>query len=91
MDDPVHVLPRSDPDPSPSEAPCGGLTLESALHSGGALLQVVYLHRTDNCRPASSGDMSSFHHYEGDMGHNSLFDALVMLAWLWLCMLGWWA
>jgi IS1 family transposase len=25
------------------------------------------------------------------MGYNSLFDALLMLAWLWLCMLGWWA
>jgi hypothetical protein len=24
------------------------------------------------------------------MGHDSLFDALLMLAWLWLCMLGWW-
>jgi len=41
MDDPVHVLPRSDPDPSPSEAPCGGLTLERALNSGGALLHTV--------------------------------------------------
>jgi IS1 family transposase len=25
------------------------------------------------------------------MGHDLLFDALLMLAWLWLCMLGWWA
>jgi hypothetical protein len=25
------------------------------------------------------------------MGHDSLFDALLILAWLWLCMLGWWA
>jgi IS1 family transposase len=25
------------------------------------------------------------------MGHDSLFDALLMLAWLWLCLLGWWA
>jgi hypothetical protein len=25
------------------------------------------------------------------MGHDSLFNALLMFAWLWLCMLGWWA
>ena len=25
------------------------------------------------------------------MGHDSLLDALLMLAWLWLCLLGWWA
>jgi IS1 family transposase len=25
------------------------------------------------------------------MGHDSLFDALLMLAWLWLCLLEWWA